>query len=97
MTLAAVLQLKSQDAAAARQVARMLPYVSGGRVSASGDAAADAREVARRVEALVQGLGLRKGLKERGVDGGQVGLVVQRATGGQGSAEVERLVEGLFY
>ena len=97
MSLAPVLQLKSQDPATAAQIARMLPYVSLGKAGVSGDAGSDAREVARRVEELVRNLGLRQGLKERGVDRGELGTIVQRATGGKGSAEVEKLVEGLYY
>lgn len=102
MTLGGVLQLKSLEPEAAGQVARMLPGITGGAVARSGDAGADAREVGRRVEELVRELGLRKGLKERGVGKGEIGTIVNRATGG-GKADtetlrrVEGLVEGLFY
>ena len=101
MTLGSVLQLKALKKEDADQIARMLPYISGGKVARSDDAQADAREVGRRVDELVKGLGLRQGLNDRGVGKGEIGIIVKRATGGKGSTEelsrVEQLVEGLYY
>ena len=101
MTLGSVMRLKSLDKGSADQVARMLPAITQGRVARSGDDQADASEVGRRIDELVKNLGMRKGLEERGISKGEIGIIVKRATGGKADTEtmkrVEQLVEGLFY
>ena len=98
LTLGHVAKLKANtDPAAAANLARMLPYV-GGKVT--GDDKKDGAEVGDRILQLVQELGLKTTLTERGVGKDQVDIIVQRATGGmkEGSVydAVKILVEGLY-
>ncbi|KAF2805719.1 Dehydroquinate synthase-like protein [Mytilinidion resinicola] len=97
LTLGHVVKLKAGDPAAAREVARVLPFVGG---VASGDERRDAEEVGERILDLVRGLGLKKTLGEYGVGEDQVGVIVKRATGGLEEGEVfdrvAQLVRGLW-
>jgi alcohol dehydrogenase class IV len=81
LTLGHVMKLKahsSRDDAA--QIARILPFIGQTR---SGDDVTDATKAGDAVLDLVQRLGLKTTLTERGVGEDQVDIIVQRATGGQ--------------
>ena len=98
LTLGDVVMLKArgkQDDA--KQIARLLPAAGG---KPSGDDLKDALEVGRRIVGLVDALGLRKSLTERGVGKEQISIVVERAIGGGKEGPmfdaVTRLVEGLY-
>ena len=98
LTLGHVAKLKaSTDEAAAANLARMLPSLGGTR---TGDDRKDGAEVGERILALVKELGLKTTLTEKGVGKDQVGIIVQRATGGLKEGDlfekVKGLVEGLY-
>ena len=98
LTLGHVVKLKADtDHAAAQQIARMAPFIGLAR---SGDDKDDARLVGESILALVDNLGLKTTLTERGVGRDQIDIIVQRATGAKEGepiyVAVKRLVEGLF-
>jgi alcohol dehydrogenase class IV len=97
LTLGHVVKLKAQDAAAAEQVARLLPFIGE---STSGDAKKDADKVGDKILQLVKDLGLDSDLRNYNVGKDQIPIITERATGGQkeGSAydAVEGLVKNLF-
>jgi alcohol dehydrogenase class IV len=81
----------------AKQIARLLP-ATGGKLS--GDDLTDALEVGDRILALVETLGLRKSLTERGIGKDQIPTIVERATGGIKDGPlydgVAKLIERLY-
>ena len=85
---------KAEDAA---QIARALPFLGEGR---TGDDVKDAVRVGDRILELVQGLGLRTTLTEKGVGRDQVDVICKRATGGQTEGQqyeaVKKLVLELY-
>ncbi len=87
-------QAKPEDA---KQIARLLPWTGG---TSSGDELKDALEVGSRISALVESLGLRQSLTQRGIGRDQIPIVAERATGGLNQGPlydaVTRLVEGLY-
>jgi alcohol dehydrogenase class IV len=97
LTLGHVVKLKAQDAAAAEQVARLLPFIGE---STSGDAKKDADKVGDKILQLVKDLGLDGDLRNYNVGKDQIPIITERATGGrkEGSAydAVEGLVKNLF-
>lgn len=96
LTLGRVVQLKAKGKREdAEQIARMLPVISRGEKGRSGDDVSDAKEVGRRIEKLVEELGLYTSLSERGVEKDQEGLITQRATGGKTEGEMYDAVLGL--
>lgn len=93
LTLGHVMKLKahsSKDDAA--QIARILPFIGQSR---SGDDVADATKAGDAVLDLVQRLGLKTTLTERGVGQDQVEIIVKRATGGQTEGPVYEAVKKL--
>lgn len=80
----------SKDDAA--QIARILPFIGQSR---SGDDVADATNAGDAVLDLVQRLGLKTTLTERGVGQDQVDIIVKRATGGQTEGPVYEAVKKL--
>jgi alcohol dehydrogenase class IV len=100
LTLGHVIKLKARsDAQAARQLARVAPFVNGG-LKGTGSELGDAEAVGDAVLGLVERLGLKTTLTERGVGEDQVQIIVKRALGGQESGKlfdaVEELVRGLY-
>ena len=97
LTLGDVVMLKAQCPKDAEQIARLLPIVGG---KESGNVQDDAREVGMRINGLVDSLGLRQTLTEKGVGRNQIPIIVARATGGATDGPlheaVTRLVEGLY-
>jgi alcohol dehydrogenase class IV len=98
LTLGHVMKLKahsSRDDAA--QIARILPFTGQ---AWSGDDVADATKAGDAVLDLVQRLGLKTTLTERGVGEDQVDIIVQRATGGQTEGPlydaVKKLTKSLY-
>jgi alcohol dehydrogenase class IV len=85
---------KEEDA---KQMARLLPAAGG---TPSGDDLKDALEFGSRINELVNTLGLRQTLTERGVGRDQIPVVVGRVTGGLKEGQmyeaVTTLVEGLY-
>lgn len=93
LTLGPVMKLKaraSKDDAA--QIARILPVIGQRR---SGDDVADAVKAGDAVSDLVQRLGLKTTLTERGVGPDQLEIIVKRATGGQTEGPVYDAVKNL--
>ncbi|KAL9114312.1 MAG: hypothetical protein Q9227_001734 [Pyrenula ochraceoflavens] len=98
LTLGHVVKLKARtDEAAARNIARTLPYIGQPR---TGNDIADAETVGDAVLQLVKSLGVYRALGEYGVGRDQVDVIAGRATGkSEGDAmfeKVKELVEGLF-
>jgi len=97
MTLGHVLKLKADDPKAAAQIARMAPFIGLARTGADQS---DAKLIGQAVLTLVENLGLKTTLKERGVGEDQVPIIVKRATGGLESGtvfdRVAELVKGLY-
>jgi alcohol dehydrogenase class IV len=97
ITLGHVVKLKAQDAEAATQIARMVPFIG---LSATGDNRRDAEQVGQTILDLVDQLGLKTTLTERGVNQDQTRIIVKRALGGVESGtlfdKVEALVKQLF-
>lgn len=80
LTLGHVVKLKArQSPQNAADVAAILPYVGGSR---SGDDLKDSDLVGDRILGLVQELGLKTTLTERGVSKDQLDIICARATGG---------------
>lgn len=106
MTLGHVVKLKAHgDPADAAAVARILPVLGGQR---SGDDVKDAEVVGDKILKLVDDLGFKTTLTEKGVGKDQVDIILKRATGGlsekEGQSEkekrqvggVKKLVESLY-
>lgn len=96
LTLGHVIKLKSNDAEAAAQIARLLPFIGE---TPSGDVKQDALKVGDRVLQLVNDLGLDSDLKNYEVGRDQIPVITQRATGQESGGvydAVEGLVKGLF-
>ena len=80
LTLGHVVKLKAQtDESAAASLARILPFIGGGKPS--GDDKKDAVEVGDRVLRLVKELGLNTTLTEKGVGKDQVDIIVGTGNG----------------
>jgi len=92
LTLGHVVKLKARDPDAAKQIARLLPFVGE---TASGNAQKDAEKVGERVLQLVEDLGLDADLRNYQVDRSEIPTITQRATGGQESGPVYDAVAGL--
>ena len=98
LTLGHVVKIKAgakkEDAA---QIARALPFIGESR---SGDDVQDAKKVGDRILQLVEGLGLKTTLSEKGVGKDQVDVICKRATGGQTEGKqyeaVKKLVLELY-
>ena len=106
LTLGHVVKLKArQSAENADAIAAILPYMGGQR---SGDNLRDSDAVGDKILGLVEDLGLKTNLTEKGVGKDQLDVICARATGGltpqkeksQGEEEllkgVRGLVEGLW-
>jgi alcohol dehydrogenase class IV len=96
LTLGHVVKLKAHDAAAAEQVARLLPFMGE---PASGDAKKDAELVGDKILKLVKDLELDSDLRNYEVGQDQIPVITKRATGqedGDVYNAVEGLVKGLF-
>ncbi|KAH4846881.1 hypothetical protein HBI42_164110 [Parastagonospora nodorum] len=96
LTLGHVVKLKANDAAAAEQVARLLPFIGE---AASGDAKKDAEKVGDRILELVKTLGLDSDLRNYKVGKDQIPVITKRASGQESGGvydAVEGLVKGLF-
>lgn len=97
LTLGHVVKLKAEDPASAEQIARMAPFIG---LSRTGNDQEDAKQVGQAILDLVQNLGLKTSLTERGVEHDQVPIIVKRATGGQEIGplvdKVTALVKGLY-
>jgi alcohol dehydrogenase class IV len=96
LTLGHVVKLKANDAAAAEQVARLLPFIGE---AASGDAKKDAEKVGDRILELVNTLGLDSDLRNYKVGKDQIPVITKRASGQESGGvydAVEGLVKGLF-
>jgi len=98
LTLGHVVKLKAEaDTQAANQIARILPFIGHAR---SGDDVQDAKKVGDEILRLVENLGLKTTLTEKGVGKDQLSIIVKRATGGQESGptydRVADLVKGLY-
>jgi alcohol dehydrogenase class IV len=97
MTLGHVARLKAEDPKAAKAIARLLPFLGKAQ---TGNDKEDAQKVGDEILGLVQSLGLKTTLTEKGVGKDQVGIIVQRATGGQKEGvmydKVAELVKGLY-
>jgi alcohol dehydrogenase class IV len=98
MSLGHVLKLKAGNSKDdAEQIARMAPFIGLRR---SEDDVKDATAVGDAVLRLVEDLGLKTNLTEKGVGKDQLHVIAKRATGGkeEGDAyeQVKKLVEGLY-
>ncbi|KAH3994856.1 hypothetical protein HBI13_165210 [Parastagonospora nodorum] len=96
LTLGHVVKLKANDAAAAEQVARLLPFIGE---ATSGDAKKDAEKVGDRILELVKTLGLDSDLRNYKVGKDQIPVITKRASGQKSGGvydAVEGLVKGLF-
>jgi len=91
LTLGHVVKLKAQDPKSAKQLARMASAVGIQRKSDREDA----ETLGQKILDLVDHLGLKSTLKERGVGEDQIPIIVKRATGGLESGPVFDSVSGL--
>ena len=82
----------SASGADAAQLARILPSIGQQR---TGDDVGDANKAADAVLDLVQRLGLKTTLTEKGVGEDQVDIIAKRATGGQTEGPVYEAVKKL--
>lgn len=92
LTLGHVVKLKAQDAAAAEQIARLLPFLGETR---SGDDKVDAKKVGERILALVKDLELDSDLRNYKVGRDQIPVITKRATGEEEGGELYGKVRGL--
>jgi alcohol dehydrogenase class IV len=93
LTLGHVMKLKANSSKAdAAQIARILPFIGETR---SGDDVADANKAGDAVLDLVQRLGLKTTLTEKGVGEDQIDIIVGRATGGQTEGPIYEAVKKL--
>lgn len=97
LTLGHVVKLKAESSQAdAEQLARMAPFIG---IAKSGDNKKDATAVGDAILQLVQQLGLKTTLTEKGVGKDQVHTIVKLATreeSGPVYDRVKQLVEGLY-
>lgn len=96
LTLGHVVKLKSESEQDAEQLARMAPFIG---VSKSGDNKKDATAVGDAILKLVEDLGLKTTLTEKGVGKDQVPQIVKLATrqeSGPIYEKVKGLVENLY-
>ncbi|RMZ31903.1 hypothetical protein D0859_03994 [Hortaea werneckii] len=97
LTLGHVIKLKAASSEEdARQLARMAPFIG---LSTSGDVRGDAVAVGDAVLRLVQELGLKTTLTEKGVGRDQVEVITRTATRAESGPlfdRVRELVEGLY-
>jgi alcohol dehydrogenase class IV len=97
MTLGHVVKLKAQNSSEdAEQIARMAPFAG---VAKSGDDKKDAVAVGDAILALVESLGLKTTLSEKGVGKDQVHTITKTATGKESGdlyEQVKQLVENLY-
>jgi len=97
LTLGKVVGLKAENPVEAREVARALDVIPGGK--RSGDDRADAIKVGKEIEGLVERLGLKTTLSSYGVGKEEVPKVVKLGTGkeeGEVYEKVSELVSRLF-
>ncbi|EXJ76609.1 uncharacterized protein A1O5_01117 [Cladophialophora psammophila CBS 110553] len=93
LTLGHVVKLKArQSAENAENIAAILPYIGGEK--RSGDNVKDSDLVGDRILALVQDLGLKTNLTEKGVGKDQVDIICARATGGLIPQQKEKSAQG---
>jgi alcohol dehydrogenase class IV len=90
LTLGHVVKLKAQDPAAAEELARMAAAVG---IPSSGSARADAEALGQKILQLVEDLGLKSTLAERGVGSDQLSVIVKRATGAESGPMFDRVSE----
>lgn len=96
LTLGHVVKLKAEDPQAAKQLARMLPFLGETR---SGDDKKDAERVGDRILQLVKDLDLATSLRHYEVADDQAPVIASRATGQQEGPLFEKvltLVKGLY-
>lgn len=96
LTLGHVVKLKAQDPAAAKQIARMCPFVGVGR---SGDDKKDAEGVGQAILDLVEGIGMKTNLGEYKVGKDQQSIITKLATKSESGPvydAVYELVGGLY-
>lgn len=97
MSLGHVIKLKAQNSAGdAEQIARMAPFIG---LAKSGDDVKDATAVGDAILKLVEDLGLKTTLTEKGVGKDQLHVIAKTATGkeeGEMYEQVKKLVEGLY-
>jgi alcohol dehydrogenase class IV len=105
LTLGHVVKLKaslSEDDAS--RIATILPFLPGGEAKATGNTVKDAEKVGDSILSLVQDLGFKTTLTEKGVGKDQLNVIVERSTGFKGyagtgdkkpDAEQQKLVTGL--
>ena len=97
MSLGHVLKLKAGNSKDdAEQIARMAPFIG---LRKSGDDVKDAMAVGDAVLRLVEDLGLKTTLTEKGVGKDQLHVIAKTATGkeeGDAYEQVKKLVEGLY-
>ena|ERR1051326_2900697 len=98
ITLGRVVKFKAEENADdAKQIARLLPAMGS---TPSGDNRKDAEEVGEKINALVESLGLKMTLTDKGVSKDQIPVIVSRVTHGVKEGEyydsLRRLVENLF-
>jgi alcohol dehydrogenase class IV len=80
LTLGHVVKLKArQSTENAANIANILPYIGGKR---SGDDVKDADEVGNKILKLVEDLGQKTTLTEKGVSKDQSDIICERAMGG---------------
>lgn len=92
ITLGHVVKFKAEDPTAASQIARVAPFIG---LTRSADDKSDTKRVGDAILLLVENLGLKTTLKERGVGEDQAPIIVKRATGGQESGPVYDKVAAL--
>jgi len=90
LTLGHVVKLKAQDPGAAKELARMAAAVG---IRSSGSARADAEALGQKILQLVDDLGLKGTLAERGVGSDQLSIIVKRATGADSGPVFDRVSE----
>ena len=96
LTLGHVVKLKAQDPATAAALARMAAAVG---IASSGSAKSDGEALGQKILQLVEELGLKSNLTERGVGSDQVPIIVKRATGAESGPifdKVSDLVKSLL-
>ncbi|KAF2201486.1 Dehydroquinate synthase-like protein [Delitschia confertaspora ATCC 74209] len=92
LTLGHVVKLKAEDAEAAEQIARLIPFIGE---KSSGDNKEDAKRVGDRILELVRKLELDHDLKSYKVGQDQIPIIVKRAIGKE-EGEMYDKVEELF-
>lgn len=97
ITLAAVVRFKAEQSAdAAREIARLAPFVGA---KSSGDDKKDSEAVADAIQKLVDDLGLTTNAKDKDVGEDQIPVITKRASGKEEGPEFDKvkgLVKSLF-